>query len=218
MRTAVIVGSTGLVGSYLVRYLLASPIYRQVFALTRQGLQIHDPKLVQIKVDWSKLAEALTAVQAEDVFCCLGTTIDKAGSKKNFYQVDFQYPLDLARVMKARGALRYFLISALGADPRARVFYNRVKGEVEGAITGVGFQAVHIFRPSLLLGPRNERRRAEDIAKFFTTRLGFLIPAGFKAVHASQVAAAMVYYASAGLSGVSIHSSAEIRKFGALSN
>jgi uncharacterized protein YbjT (DUF2867 family) len=213
MTTAVIAGSTGLTGKYLLSLLLSSDRYSQVIALTRHDIAVSHPRLVQVQTDLSGLETKLASIKCEDVFCCLGTTIAKAKSKEKFYEVDYQYPLQLARLTKARGATQYLLVSALGADRNSSIFYNRVKGEVEEAISRVDFRAFHIFRPSLLLGPRAERRAGEDAAKIFFRMFGFLVPSMYKPVHASQVAAAMLHFASAESPGRSVHSSKEIRNF-----
>lgn len=115
-KTALIAGSTGLIGSQLLQMLLDSDRYSQVVALTRQDLPLQHPKLTQLKIDFSKLGESLDDFAADDIYCCLGTTMAKAGSKENFYQVDFYYPLLLAKSGKQRGVKQYMLVSALGAD------------------------------------------------------------------------------------------------------
>lgn len=212
MKTALIAGSTGLIGSQLLELLLESDQYKKVVAVTRQDLPEH-PKLKQIKIDFDKVNNLAEEVEADDVFCCLGTTMKKAGSKENFYQVDFYYPLLLARTSHSRGAKRFLLVSALGANKSARVYYNQVKGEVEEAINGVGFPAFHIFRPSLLLGSRKETRSGEDAAKFVYQYLGFLIPKRLKAIESIKVARAMLHFASQPEEGVFIHESQELQQF-----
>jgi len=213
MMTAIIAGSSGLVGKYVLSHLLASSRYSKVVALTRYDLSITDSKLVQIRTDFTSLKTDLASVNCDDVFCCLGTTIAKAGSTEKFYEVDFKYPLDLARVTKDLGATQFLLVSALGANKDSSIFYNRVKGEVEQAISVVCFKSFHIFRPSLLLGPRHEKRPGEDAAKVFFRLFGFLVPSKYKPVHAGQVAAAMVYCASRETEGEVIHHSEDLRNF-----
>jgi uncharacterized protein YbjT (DUF2867 family) len=141
------------------------------------------------------------------VICALGTTIGKAGSQERFRAVDFGYPLACARLALAQGARHFLLVSSLGANPGSRAFYPRVKGELEAAVSALPFRSVSIFRPSLLLGPRREFRMGEKIAQ----RLAFLFPPKWRAIEASDVAAAMLRVAKEDLPGRRIVDSAEMR-------
>ncbi|HEY0769775.1 MAG TPA: oxidoreductase, partial [Sphingobacteriaceae bacterium] len=168
-------------------------------------------KLKVIKVDYARLEDSKAELQADDVFCCLGTTMAKAKSKKKFREIDFVYPLSLAKIVKQLGAEQLLIVSALGADKRSSVFYNQVKGELEDALQPLNFQALHIFRPSLLLGLREEKRAGEDAAKIVYRIFWFLIPDKYKAIEAVKVAEAMVYYAQRDQKGVFIHESREMQ-------
>jgi uncharacterized protein YbjT (DUF2867 family) len=212
MKTALIAGSTGLIGKQLLQLLLDDDRYAKVIAITRQDLPSHQ-KLVQIKTDFDSIGDKSSTLKADDVFCCLGTTMAKARSKEKFYQVDFYYPLLLAKLSKAEGAKQYLMVSALGADKQSSVYYSQVKGEIEEAIEDVGFETVHIFRPSLLLGPREEKRAGEDSAKFIYKYLDFLIPARYKAIDSVKVARAMLSYATKEQSGSHIHQSKDLQQF-----
>ncbi len=213
MKTALIAGSTGLVGSHLLELLLANEQYKVVKALTRRELPVQHPKLVQINADLSKLEAVKDDLTADDVFCCLGTTMAKAKSKEKFRAVDYTYPVKLAGITSALGARQFLLVSALGADKDSAIYYNRVKGEVEAAVQTFSFRTIHIFRPSLLLGPRQESRAGEDAAKLVYKVFGFLIPARYKAIHAGKVANAMLHYALEEQQGSFIHESREMQKF-----
>jgi len=212
MKTALIAGSTGLIGKQLLTLLLATNRYDKVIALTRHDLGITHPKLSELRVDFSVLDQYADKLIADDVFCSLGTTMAKAKTKERFHTVDFTYPLRLAVATKLGGARQFFLVSALGASKKSSVFYNRVKGETEEAISNLGFETLHIFRPSLLLGPREEQRPAEDAAKFVYKWFGFLIPGKYKGIEASQVARAMLHCASLEEKGRFIHESSEMQK------
>jgi uncharacterized protein YbjT (DUF2867 family) len=212
MKTALIAGSTGLIGKQLLQLLLESDRYKKVIAITRQDLPAH-PKLVQIKTDFDSIGEKSTGLKADDVFCCLGTTMAKAGSKEKFYQVDFYYPLLLAKISHAEGAKQFLLGSALGADKKSSIYYNQVKGEIEEAVRNVEFETLHIFRPSLLLGPREEKRAGEDAAKFVYRVFAFLIPSKYKAIQSIKVARAMLALASREQKGFFIHESAELQQY-----
>jgi len=212
MRTAVIAGGTGLIGGQLLNLLLNSERYDRVIAFTRQPLPAHS-KLVTVELGQDKKLTIDSTWSVDDVFCCLGTTMAKARTKEKFYEVDFTYPLLLAQNTIGRNAKQYLLVSALGADRNSKIYYNHVKGEIEEAISAVGFNTVHIFRPSLLLGPRAEQRSAEDAAKFFYKIFGFLIPAKFKAIESEKVARAMLQFASREQKGTFIHESKDLQNF-----
>jgi len=212
MKTALIAGGTGLIGQQLLQLLLESPLYDKVIALTRHDLNVNS-KLVQVKMEFRNITEKTELLKADDVFCCLGTTMAKAGSKEKFRQVDFYYPFLLAKTTHAAGAKQYLLVSALGANKSSSIFYNEVKGEVEEAVSSVGFDAVHIFRPSLLVGPRSEKRSGEDAAKIFYKVFGFLIPKKYQSIASSKVANAMLHFASQDKRGIFIHESAELHHY-----
>lgn len=212
MRTALLAGSTGLIGRQLLQLLLESSRYSKVIALTRHDLPGH-PRLVQVRTEFGELREKAHEIKADDVFCCLGTTMEKAGSKKNFYKVDFEYPLQLAKITNASGAKQFLLVSALGANKKSGIYYNRVKGEIEEAILQVGFETVHIFRPSLLRGKREEKRAGERAAQLLYRIVGFLIPKKYKAIDSLKVANAMLSLAAQEQKGVFIHESIQLQGF-----
>jgi uncharacterized protein YbjT (DUF2867 family) len=212
MKTALIAGSTGLIGKQLLQMLLDSDRYTKVIAITRSDLPAH-PKLLVLKVEFEKLDQWADSLIGDDVFCCLGTTMAKARSKENFYKVDFSYPLFIAKVAQSNGAKQYLLVSALGANKASSIYYNRVKGEVEDAIKPVNYKAIHIFRPSLLLGPREEKRSAENAAKIFYKIFGFLIPKRYQAIDSYKVAKAMITLASQDDKGIFIHESNELQSY-----
>jgi uncharacterized protein YbjT (DUF2867 family) len=212
MKTALIAGSTGLIGKQLLQLLLNSDRYSKVIAITRQDLPLH-PKLVVLKVDFERLEQFSGSIQGDDVFCCLGTTMAKARTREKFYQVDFTYPLQLAKIAHAHGAKQYFLVSALGANKESSIYYNKVKGEIEEAVKQIRYKAIHIFRPSLLLGPREEKRSGEDAAKIFYKIFGFLIPKKYKGIESATVARAMITLASQDDEGIFIHESTELQSY-----
>ena len=211
MKTALVAGSTGLIGSSLIELLVQSQRYREVKAITRRDLNTTDPKINPLFIDYRAIEKARAELQADDVFCCLGTTMAKANGKDKFRVVDYSFPLALAQTSHAAGAKQFLLVSSLGADKDAKIFYNRVKGETEQAISRIGFECVHIFRPSLLFGPREEARSAEDAAKLFYRVFGFIIPDKYKAIDASRVAGAMIHFASLEKKGTFIHESKEMQ-------
>jgi uncharacterized protein YbjT (DUF2867 family) len=212
MKTALIAGATGLIGGQLLKLLLANDQYAKVFAFARHPLTVHS-KLIQLSIDGENIGALDSGSHVDDVFCCLGTTMAKAHTKEKFYYVDFTLPYLLAKNGLQHGAKQYLLVSALGANKKSSIYYNQVKGEIEEAISSIGFETLHIFRPSLLLGPRAEKRSAEDAAKFFYRIFGFLIPAKYKAIDSLKVARAMVHFASQHQKGNFVHESTELQNF-----
>ena len=208
-KKALVAGATGLVGQELVRQLAADGTWREVRALVRRPLpsELARPRVVSVQVDYAALASPPQWAAADHVFCALGTTIKQAGSQAAFRQVDFEYPLALARAVRQRGAAHFLLVSAIGAASESRFFYNRVKGDVEAAITALGFPSVTIARPSLLLGKRSDTRLGEQLGKV----LGVLAPPRWKPVHAAQVARALVEAAKGDAPGIRILENAELR-------
>ena len=211
-KTALIAGATGLVGSYLLRMLLQSDRYTKVIALVRKSIAIQDPKLEQKIVDFDKLA-VTPGLQADDVFCCLGTTMKKAGSKAAFYEVDYTYVVELAKATSQQFASQFLVVSSMGANKKSAFYYNRVKGEMEEAITRFPFTAIHIFRPSLLTGNRSETRLGEKVGEVLMGGLKFAMVGPlrkYRAVPARVVAKAMLQMAIDNGGGVKIHESDEI--------
>ena len=208
LRTALLVGATGLVGSFLLERLLAAPRYARVVVWARREIGNTHPRLRVELVDFERLAQH--RLEADDVFCCLGTTIRQAGSQKAFRHVDFDYPVALAGAAARAGAKRFLVVSALGANRRSRVFYNRVKGEMEAAVRVAAVPKTTIFRPSLLSGPRREERLSEKIGLAVGAVLGPLL-GKYRPIHADRVAAAMVRAAELDLPSRVIESG-EMRK------
>lgn len=217
-RNAVLLGGSGLVGGYCLHELLAEPVYTRVCLLNRRDLKVGlYPKLVQKIVDFDELkAEDFSG--ACDIFCALGTTIRKAGSQAAFRRVDFEYPLAAARLARQAGAEQFVLVSSVGADPASKNFYLRTKGELEQEIVKLGFQAIHIFRPSLLLGERREFRLGERIMQAIAPVLNVALFGSMKryrAIKASAVGRAMVVAGREPSRGVFIHEYDAILKLAA---
>ena len=214
MKTAVIAGYTGLIGNQLLTLLLKSSDYEKVIALGRNSLDIQHPKLIQHKTDFNNLQ--FEEQNIDDVFCCLGTTMKKARSKEQFRLVDFQYPVSLAKYCLTKGAKQFLLVSSIGADAKSNVFYSKVKGEVENAITNLGYHRLDIFQPSMLLGPRGESRFAEDLGKGGMKLFGFMFVGplnNYKAIESIKVARAMLYHSKEEGTGKATHLSGELQRF-----
>ena len=194
-RTALVAGATGLVGSHLLALLLADAHWSRVVTIGRRMTSQQHDKLEQRVLDLGELETVSGLPRVDDVFCCLGTTITQAGSQTAFRLVDHTFVLGLARAGLRAGATQFLLVSAIGADPESRVFYSRVKGETETAIRKLPYQAIQIFRPSLLLGERPEFRLGERIAKLGAPVMTGLLFGRFRRyrpIQAATVARAMV--------------------------
>lgn len=212
-RTALILGASGLTGQVLAQLLLADDLYSLVTIYVRKQIAISHPRLQQQIMNYERLD---TAVQADDVFCCLGTTIKKAGTQLAFRQVDLVYPQRVAELQRAAGSSRFLLISAVGANEQSSIFYSRIKGEVEKAILVLGYPCTCIFRPSLIMGERSERRAGEKIAMLLAKIIGPLLIGPLKKyqpVSALSIAKAMQHTAHQFEDGIHFISSDEIKKF-----
>ncbi|MGH8611717.1 MAG: hypothetical protein ACREYF_06665 [Gammaproteobacteria bacterium] len=210
-------GATGLVGGECLRLLLEDPGFSRVVTFTRRALAsplaevAGSSKLEHHVVDFDHLERRTGALAVDQIICALGTTLRKAGSQQEFRRVDFDYPLAIARIGLAHGSHHFLLVSALGANTGSRIFYSRVKGELEVAIRALPFRSHTTVRPSLLLGPREEFRLGEKIAE----RLAFLMPEKYKPISAIAVAHALVVAAREDRPGTRIIESAEIRMLAA---
>ena len=195
MRTALIAGASGLVGRYLLDQLLGSPDYARVVAVVRRPLDVEHPRLVEVIARFEALEQLSEPLRGDDAFCCLGTTMRRAGSREAFQAVDQGAVLAFAWAAQRGGARRFALVSSMGADPASRFFYARIKGETERALQVMGFAALDLFRPSLLLGPRPEYRFGERLgaAGLALSRPLLVGPwRKYRAIHAATVARAMV--------------------------
>ncbi len=211
-RTACIAGATGLVGSALVDVLLEGTTFESVVTVGRRPIERAHPKLSQVTVDFAKL-DATALPPVTDAFCALGTTIKKAGSKEAFRAVDHDAVLSFARAAKERGATRFYVVTALGADAHSWVFYNRVKGEVEAALTAMGFASLAIARPSLLTGDRAEHRAGERFAQAMTSALAPIVKHfDSRPIEGRTVALALRAIAENPPEGARVYLSAELHK------
>lgn len=212
-KYALIIGATGLIGKSLLEKLLYDSYYEKIYVLTRRPLPKKHQKIHELLVDFDEFGEEAIP-RIDDIYCCLGTTMKKAGSKYAFRKVDYHYPLKVAQIAYKKGANQYLLVSSLGADKQSRFFYHQVKGEIEEAVAVVGFKALHIFRPSILLGTRSERRTGERIGQIVMQLISPLLVGRLKKyrpIHADTVAEAMQGVAKKSLSGPHIFESDNIR-------
>ena len=176
---AIILGATGLVGGELLIKLLADQNFDSINALVRRPLQsLTDagPKLSTTVLDFENLKSHKESFKGDILFCALGTTRKKAGSKEAFLKIDLDYPIELAQLtMNQPNFQQFLLVSSLGANSDSPLFYNETKGKLEDALIALDMKALKIFQPSLLLGKRDEFRFLEEIGKFLSSILSFFV-------------------------------------------
>lgn len=216
-KSALVLGATGLVGKELVNLLLQQDTYEKIHLLVRKPLATDNPKCKQHVINFDHLHNYSDFFQVSDIYCCLGTTIKKAGTKEAFRKVDYGYPLEAAKLAKEKGAEKYLIISAMGANSKSLFFYNQVKGQLEEHLRKLELPSLHIFRPSLLLGSREEFRFGERMAAKMS-RVLYAVLAGplkpYRAIEAKKVASAMVNAASTDVKGIMIYNSDRIEQMG----
>lgn len=196
IETVWVAGGSGLVGTELLKLLLADEGVRAVVAVGRRRLALEHAKLQQAVVDFAAPSGLDVLPAPEAAFCTLGTTIKQAGSKEAFRAVDFDAVVAFAKAARTRGARAFVHVTALGADARSMVFYNAVKGQVEDAVADLGFDRVVALRPSFLDGERAESRPGERVALAVGRTLGPLL-GKYRPTPVSAVAAAMLEAARA---------------------
>lgn len=163
MKTAVLLGASGMVGSALLNQLVDDPDYIKVITLVRKKIKIDHPKIEQQVIDFDKPKSYIDLVKGDVLFSSFGTTIKKAGTKKNQYKIDFTYQYEIAKAASENGIKHYVLVSSAGADPKSKIFYSRIKGELDQEVSNLNIDHITILRPSMLDGDRKEKRTGEHI-------------------------------------------------------
>jgi uncharacterized protein YbjT (DUF2867 family) len=213
-RSALLVGATGLVGGELLKLLLADPRYTRVHTVGRRAPAIAHAKLTAHVADMANPIQLAALPPVNDVYCTLGTTIKVAGSQAAFKAIDLDAVVAVAKASHANKAVRIGVVSAMAADPKSGVFYNRIKGEMEAAVAKLGYESVSIARPSMLAGDRDSLKQAsrpgEQIGLKLMSAVNFLIPANYKAIDAADVARALRRMVTEGHAGVRIAMSGEL--------
>jgi uncharacterized protein YbjT (DUF2867 family) len=210
-KTALLLGATGLVGGHLLKQLLENPHYAQVVALTRRPLDVRHPKLRQEILDFDH--PDASKIRGDDLFCALGTTLRKAGSKEAQYRIDCVYPFEVGKIARENGVRQFLLVSSVGADAKSSNFYLKTKGELEEKIQGLGFEHFVAARPSFLLGERKEFRLGERIGIALAKALAPLIPRRYRGVGAEKVARALIAKANGGGVGMEVLESEVLQGF-----
>ena len=194
MKTAIVLGATGLVGQNIVKILLDDPRYSKIKIFVRRATGMKHPKLEENLVDFDALDGWKRLLSGDELFSAMGTTAKDAGSKEAQNKVDYTYQYQVAKACAENEVSSYFLVSSSGADPKSQIFYSRIKGELEVAVSKLAFENIAIFQPSVLLGKRERPRFLEEIAGkftiFLTQKLHLL--KRYRPIKGADVAQAMV--------------------------
>ena len=209
-RDVWVVGATGLVGREAVLALLEAGGFARVLTLVRRPSGLSHPRLDERLIDFETLSSTLSTEHADVAICCLGSTIKQAGSQTQFRHIDYDYALSFAQAARAAGARHFLVVSALGAKADSLVFYNRVKGELERDLAGLGFEALTIVRPSLLIGERSESRLGEKLA----APLMSLLPKSVRGIEVKKVGRALAKLAREEAKGRRVVLSGELHALG----
>jgi uncharacterized protein YbjT (DUF2867 family) len=207
MKTALIIGSTGLIGSQLLKIILESSEYEKVITFVKRDSGIQHPKLKQHIIDFDQPETFKELVIGDDFFCTIGTTIKNAGSQEAFRKVDFEYPKLFANLALKNNIKQFLIISSLGADANSSNFYLKTKGEIQDFLRECNFESVSVLQPSLLLGNRKEFRLGEKIGAFFMKLFSFLLIGNlkkYKPIQSEAVAKAMFDIAQKNYKGFQI--------------
>lgn len=197
--TALIFGSTGLTGRFVQEFLLKDERYDQVVIFVRKEIKTYHGKIRQVVFNPQNLNETTNMIQGDHLFCCLGTTMKKAGSREAFLDIDLRLVVRIAEVARKNGVKVFSVVSSIGADPGSANFYLKTKGQMEEALKKLNFNQLIILRPSMLLGLRHESRLLEDAGKtLFKVLAGIMIGKlrKYRPIHAEIVAKAMIVYAN----------------------
>ena len=192
-KSAIVIGATGLVGRHLTQQLLKEDYFGQVIVFVRRSTGISHNKLVEHIIDFNNLDTIKGKVNGDVLFSALGTTLKQAGSKNAQYLVDYTFQYEVAKIASDNGVKKYFLVSSSGANSKSRFFYTKMKGELDVAVSGLPFSQINIFRPSLLLGERTEKRTMEILGSKIIKLINYLpFLRKYRAIKGEEVARAMI--------------------------
>ncbi len=208
-KTAIILGATGLTGSFLLKQLVQDAAYAKIILFSRSKASVKSEKIEEHLIDLFELGKHRDKFKADVVFCCIGTTQSKTPNKEIYRKVDYGIPVTAAKLCKENGIDNFLVISALGANLESKFFYNRLKGEMEISVLQQEIKNTYIFQPSLITGTREERRPMEFLGKQIMKGANFLMFGSLKkyrSIHANTVARAMQKVAKNGYEKIKIPS------------
>lgn len=208
-QRALVIGGTGLVGSNLLELLDADENFDKIYALSRRPCATHS-RIINVVTDLDAVTGQEEFFDVDVVFCAIGSTIKKAGSQAEFRRIDYELPMHIARLAKARGARKFVLVSSIGVTPDSKYFYLQVKYALERDLAALGFEQLSILQPSLIMGDRKEFRFGELISRVLMKYLNPLTPARYRGVHARNIASSMIKEACNADSGLRYVSNADI--------
>lgn len=190
-KTAILLGATGLTGGLLLKDLLESESYEKVKLFSRSSVGFEHRNMEEYLIDLFELDKHVDKFTGDVVFCCIGTTKSKTPDKETYKKIDFGIPVTAVKLARKNRIDTFVVMSSMGADPKSRVFYNKVKGEMEEEVLNQGIPNTYILQPSLIGGKREEKRFGEQLAKFFFSVFGFLIPKKYEMIAPEDIAKTM---------------------------
>ncbi len=201
MKTAIILGATGLTGNILVKKLLVDNRYSNIKIFTRKPLRLENPKVTEILCDLLDIDSYKENFYGDEVFCCIGTTTKKTPNKELYKKIDFGIPVNSAALCKQNGIDTFLVMSSMGANARSSIFYNRTKGEMEAGVLHQNIKNTYILRPSIIFGNRDEKRLGEKIGIILMKILQPLLIGSlrkYRGIKAEDIAKAMIRLANNG--------------------
>jgi uncharacterized protein YbjT (DUF2867 family) len=199
-KTAIILGATGLTGGILLNLLLKDARYEKIKLFSRSSVGVSNPKIEEHLIDLFELEKHKEHFQADEVFCCIGTTKSKTPDNRVYKKIDYGIPFAAAKLSKENNINKFLVISAMGANPESKVFYNKTKGEMERDVLKQNIPNTYILQPGIIGGERGEKRLGESIAKFFFKILNHIIPKNYRSISPETIAKALVVLANHGCS------------------
>lgn len=213
--TAVILGANGLIGFNLLQLLIKDERYSHIYTISRSSLSISSEKITEIIADINNISDKIKNLSVDIFFCCIGTTKKKTPNENDYYKIDHDYPILVAKILQDNGCQTVSIISSVGANKNSTNFYLRLKGKVEESLISLNYKNTQIFRPSLLIGARKEKRFLEGIAQYIYPIFNLLLIGNlskYKSIKAKEVAKAMSKLALIETKGLFIYHTEEIKQ------